>query len=237
MILALRRHQLLFLLLLDTLLLEPMRNENLLKKHSYYNHKFFAKWAWLYDYEKYITFSLKQKAAKFIDFKPPKKIVDVATGTEAQAYELAKLGHDVTGIDLSPEMLKQAKKKINSSLKLRFQQADGTSLPFKDNLFDVSTISLGLHDMPYEIELLVLEEMKRVTKKDGTILIIDYNEPKKHLLARLTHPLIRLYETPMYIPFIKRGLEKLLKKVGLKINRETNFLGLFQILLVKNYKN
>ena|SRR3989338_9159352 len=209
---------------------------DLVKKHKYYNNKFFARWAKLYDFEKYITFPLRQKAARFINLKPPKKILDVATGTGAQAYELAKLGHDNIGIDLSLEMLAQAKKKINPSLKLRFQQADGTKLPFKENSFDATIISLGLHDMPYEIELLVLKEMKRVTKKSGSILIVDYNEPKKHWAARLTHLLIRLYETPMYIPFIERGLEKLLKEVGLRIDRETNFLGLFQILLVKNYK-
>ncbi|MBI4225901.1 methyltransferase domain-containing protein [Candidatus Roizmanbacteria bacterium] len=149
------------------------------KKYKYYNYKFFAKWARLYDYEKYITFPLKQKAARFLDLKSPKKILDVATGTGAQAYEIAKLGHNVVGIDLSPEMLEQTKKKISSNLKLRFQQADGTNLPFKDNSFDASTISLGLHDTPYEIELLVLKEMKRATKKGGSILIVDYNEPKK----------------------------------------------------------
>lgn len=213
-----------------------MLSADLIKKHKYYNYKFFAKWAWLYDYEKYFTFLLKQKAARFLDLKPPKKIIDVATGTGAQAYQLAKLGHDVIGIDLSPEMLEQATRKISTSLKLRFQQADGAKLPFRDNSFDASTISLGLHDMPYEIELLVLKEMKRVTKKYGPILIVEYNEPKKHLIARLTHLFILLYETPNYVPFIKRGLENLLKEVGLKIDQETNFLGLFQILLIKNYK-
>ena len=213
-----------------------MSKNSLIKKHKYYNNQFFAKWARLYDFEKYITFPLRQKAAKFLNLNPLKKVLDVATGTGAQAYELAKLGYDVTGIDLSPEMLNQARKKISSSLKLKFQQSDGTNLPFKDNSFDASTISLGLHDMPYEIDILVLKEMKRVTKKDGPILIVDYSEPKKHWVARLSHPLIKLYETPMYVPFIERGLDKLLKEVGLKIDQKTNFLGLFQILLVKNYK-
>lgn len=206
------------------------------KKHKYYNYRFFTKWAWLYDFEKYITFPLRQKAAKFLDLKYPSKILDVATGTGAHAYELAKLGHNVLGIDLSPEMLEQAKKKITPKLNLRFLQADGTDLPFKDNSFDASIISLGLHDMPYEIGVIVLKEMKRVTKKNGLILIVDYNEPKKHWVSRLTHPLIRIYETPMYIPFIKRGLTEILEKVDLKSDQETNFLGLFQILLVKNYK-
>lgn len=51
----------------------------------------------------------------------------MATGTGAQAYELAKLGHEVVGIDLSPEMLAQAKKKLSPNLKLKFQEADGTT--------------------------------------------------------------------------------------------------------------
>ncbi|OGK12350.1 hypothetical protein A3C98_01175 [Candidatus Roizmanbacteria bacterium RIFCSPHIGHO2_02_FULL_37_15] len=211
-----------------------MKNNNLVKQHKYYNNEFFAKWAKLYDLEKYILFPLRKKAARFLDLKPPKKIVDVATGTGAQAFEFAKIGHDVIGIDLSPEMLNQAKKKIKSNLKLKFLPADGIKLPFKNNSFDASTISLGLHDMPYEIGLLVLKEMKRVSKKGGLILIIDYNEPKKHFVARLTQPLILLYETSMYKPFINRGIETLLKEIDLKIYRETNFLGIFQILLLKN---
>src|SRR3989344_2530532 len=124
--------------------------KKLIKKHKYHNNRFFARWARLYDYEKYITFLLRQKAAKFLDLNSPQKILDMATGTGAQAYELAKLGNDVTGVDLSPEMLEQAKKKISPGLKLRFQQADGTKLPFKNSVFDASTISLGLHNMPYE---------------------------------------------------------------------------------------
>ncbi len=210
--------------------------KQLLRNHKYYNNAFFAKWATLYDYEKYLLFPLRRKAARFVGLPAPQKILDVATGTGAQAYELAKLGHDVTGIDLSPEMLVQAKKKLNPSLTLRFLQADGTKLPFKDNRFDASSISLGLHDMPYEIDLLVLKEMKRVTKKNGIILIVDYMEPRKHWVAKLTHPIITFYETPMYQPFIKRGLDKIMKKAGLSISRQINFLGVFQIIIAINYR-
>lgn len=179
---------------------------------------------------------MRQKAAKFLNLPTPQKILDVATGTGAQAFELAKLGHDVVGIDLSPEMLAQANKKLTLSLSLRFLRADGTRLPFKDNTFDASSISLGLHDMPYEIDVLVLQEMKRVTKKNGMILIVDYMEPKKHLVAKLTYPLIRLYETTNYTPFIARGLDKILESVQLRSFRATSFLGLAQIVLVKNEK-
>ncbi len=210
--------------------------QDLINKHKYYNNKFFGKWASLYDFEKYISLPLRQKAARFINLKPLKKLLDVATGTGAQAYRFAKLGHDVIGIDLSSEMLKQAKKKISPELKLRFQQEDATNLPFRDGSFDASSISLALHDMPYEIEIMVLKEMKRVTKKGSPILIVDYNEPKKHFIAKFSHQLIRLYETPMYEPFIKRGLENLLKEISLKIYNRTDFLGVIQINLIRNEK-
>src|SRR3989344_9089758 len=113
---------------------------NLINKHGYYNYKFFAKWARLYNYEKYFLFPIRKKAALFFPLKPPAKIIDVATGTGAQAYELAKLGLDVTGVDLSPEMLQQAKKKCKNSLSLKFQHADATEIPFKDNYFDYSSV-------------------------------------------------------------------------------------------------
>ena len=211
-------------------------NEELVKKHAYYNNKFFARWAKMYDWEKYFLFPLRRKAAKFFNLAPQKKIIDVATGTGAQAYELAKLGLDVTGVDLSPEMLAQARKKLDPSLLLSFRQGDGTTMPFGDNSFDGASISLGLHDMPYEIGVRVLREIKRVTKRNGGILVVDYMEPKKHIVAKFTHPLIKLYETPMYLPFIERGLEKILMDAGLSISRETDFLGISQIIVALNRK-
>lgn len=211
-------------------------NSDLIKRHTYFNNKFFARWARLYNYEKYFLFPLRQKAAKYLNLKAGSKIIDVATGTGAQAYELAKLGYDVTGIDLSPEMLAQAKKKASRIYKLRFMHEDGTDLPFKDSTFSAASISLGFHDMPYEIDVKVLREVKRVTKNKGYILIVDYMEPRKHVVAKFTHQFIKLYETPMYRPFIERGLQQILNDAGLSITRETNFLGVFQIVVVTNNK-
>lgn len=209
-------------------------SNDLAAKHKYYNNAFFGRWAWLYDLEKYFAFPLRVKAARFLGAEPRSRIIDVATGTGAQAYELAKLNLEVIGIELSPEMLEQAKKKCRNSLTLKFQHEDATEIPYKDNYFDYSSISLGLHDMPHDIGILVLKEMKRITKKGGQILIVDYMEPKKHSIAKISHLLVSLYETKNYKPFIKHGLDELLSEVGLKMYKETNFLGLFQIVLAKN---
>lgn len=202
-------------------------------EHVYYNNKFFSRWAWVYDFEKYIFFPLRKKAVEFTNLQSSKKVIDIATGTGAQAFEFAKAGHEVIGIDLSPAMLAQAEKKLAPELKLSFRVADGMKLPFASRSFDLATISWGIHDMPYEVGKKVLWEMKRVIKNNGQILIVDYMEPRKHIVAKFTHPLINLYETKNYKPFIETGIDKYIKEVGLTEVRTDNFLGIWQLIVLR----
>ncbi|OGG28675.1 hypothetical protein A2971_03200 [Candidatus Gottesmanbacteria bacterium RIFCSPLOWO2_01_FULL_46_21] len=212
-------------------------NEALIKKHVYFNQRFFARWARVYDYEKYILFPIRNKAASLLNLPANSRILDVATGTGAQAYSLAKRDYDVIGIDLSQEMLEQAKKKLAKGLKLKFIHGDATKLPFKDNTFDACSISLALHDMPYEIRFLVLKEMMRVTKSDGKILIVDYLEPHKNYIARLTCMVASLFETPMWKNFIDRGLLSHLNISGLKPEMYATSLNVSQIVICPNKKS
>ncbi len=174
----------------------------------------------------------RRQAVEFLGLKPLQKVLDVATGTGTLAYEFSKVGHSVIGIDSSTKMLKRAKKKCAENLDLRFEQADATSLPFRNGEFDASSISFALHDMPYEDEIKVLQEMKRVTKPNGHILIVDYNEPRNHWAAKLAFPLIRASESTNWPPFIKRGLESLLQEVNLRVPRRITYLGVIQIVVI-----
>lgn len=210
--------------------------EELIKKHTYFNHKFFAKWAPYYDIAALTIKPLRYEAARRLLLHKGSRVLDVATGTGEQALALAKAGYDVTGIDLSPEMLEQAKKKLSPKLQLRFIHADATDIPFTTNSFDGASISLGLHDMPYEIRLLVLNEIKRVVKPNGHIMIIDYREPQQGLRAYLLHVLVRKLETPMYQDFIRRGLNNHLETIRLKPFRQEVVWGGIQIKVCKNDK-
>ena len=86
----------------------------------------------------------RKQAAECLALPPNQKIVDVATGTGTLAYELAKLGHTVVGIDVSTEMLNPAIKKYSKNLDLSFEQADATHLLFKNNKFDAASVSFAL---------------------------------------------------------------------------------------------
>src|SRR3990170_8789706 len=100
---------------------------------------------------------VRDKTVDFTNAGSGSKILDVATGTGKQAFAFAKKGYDVTGIDLSEDMLKEAigKKKCENA---KFEIADATRLPFEENSFDVSCVSFALHDMILSIREKALKE-------------------------------------------------------------------------------
>ncbi|MFH1382223.1 MAG: methyltransferase domain-containing protein [Chloroflexota bacterium] len=161
---------------------------------------------------------LRDRAVTFADARDGAKILDVATGTGKQAFAFARKGYDVTGIDLSEAMLEIAHRHNKHGVK--FQAADAANLPFAASTFDVSCISFALHDMPLTIRERALREMVRVTRPEGTILIIDYALPQNKLGRFLIYHLVKLYEGKYYLEFINSDLEGLLSKAGIKMKEE-----------------
>ena len=90
---------------------------------------------------------------------PAGALIDVGCGTGAYAVGLAELGWDVTGVDVSEDMLRRARAKGVQAIR-----ADATSLPFEDASFDAA-VSMFTHtdfdDFPA-----VLGEIARVLRPD-----------------------------------------------------------------------
>jgi len=171
----------------------------------------------------------RDKVVDFVNAEDGSRILDAATGTGGQAFAFAKKGYDVVGIDLSEEMVKVANR-LNEYESLRFEVADAADMPFEDNYFDVSCISLGLHDMPSAIREKAVEEMVRVTKPKGSIVIVDYALPKNRIARCLIYHIVKSHETKYYPEFIKSDLEALLRKSGIEIKDERTVLGAGRIL-------
>lgn len=150
-------------------------------------------------------------------------LLDVATGTGQQAFAFAKRGYNVIGIDIAESMLEIAQKHNKDGL-VRFEVADATRLRFDENSFDVSCISFALHDMPLLIREKVLQEMVRVTKPNGIIVIVDYDLPSNKIGKAWIYYLTTLYEGEYYKQFIASDLEALLAKAGIEIKVEISVL-------------
>lgn len=101
-------------------------------------------------------------------------ILDVGcgTGTQLELYQRYKC--NLYGLDLSPAMLEVARKRLGDTAQLDL--GDATKMPYEDDQFDLAISMLSLHEMPEDTRSVVLNEMKRVLKKDeGRILLIDFH--------------------------------------------------------------
>ena len=173
---------------------------------------------------------LRHKVVDFTNAEASSKILDIASGTGKQAFAFANKGYDVIGIDLSSDMLKIANKN-NKYENLKFQIADVTQMPFKDNQFDVSCSSFGIHEMPLNIMEKALKEMIRVTKKDGIITIVDYAPLDNKFNRQLFYHFAKLFECKYYFDFVKFELETILEKLGIKIEKRLFvFSGIVKII-------
>lgn len=165
--------------------------------------------------------SLRRDVAAQAGVGPASYVLDVATGTGAQAIAFAKTGAEVVGIDLSDAMLRIARRKARG-LRATFRVGDARDLPFEDATFDVSCVSFGLHEMPVSVREDALREIARVTKRGGKIVIVDYGLPDHPIASALVYHFVKLYERDSYAEFVRSDLEAALGRAGLTTMSDAN---------------
>lgn len=103
-----------------------------------------------------------------------KRVLEVGCGYGSLSVYIAKKGAHVTGIDISSEAIKISRRNMRSNnQKMVLRQADGEDLPFKDESFDLVVCCETLEHIPdYK---LAIDEIIRVTKKSGKILVTTPN--------------------------------------------------------------
>lgn len=150
------------------------------------------------------------------------KILDLCTGTASNAINIskAKPATSIVGVDLSENMLKVARGKLeNANIKnIKLYEMDATKLSFVSESFDKILLSLILHEMDEELCRNILKEAKRVLKKDGKIIITEWEQSKK-LSQRLLFMPIHLFEPKPYREFLKKDLYSYFAKHGLQIEK------------------
>ncbi len=127
--------------------------------------------------------------AKAVDPRSGQSILDMAAGTGSSTVAFARPGVRLVAGDFSEGMLAEGRKRHPE---IEFVFADATKLPFKAKEFDATTISFGLRNV-VDVEA-ALNEMFRVTKPGGRIVICEF--------SKVTSPLLR----PFYNFYLRKVL-------------------------------
>jgi ubiquinone/menaquinone biosynthesis C-methylase UbiE len=96
------------------------------------------------------------------------KLLDVGCGDGYGSLKLAKSGFEVTGVDISANMIGFAKEKVKQE-PADFLKADVNDLPFEDVCFD-GVMAINVMEWT-EDPLHVMNELKRVLMKGGMLCV------------------------------------------------------------------
>lgn len=124
--------------------------------------------------------AIRQKMLERVRLNGSLRLLDVGCGTGTLAQMIAKNNPmvQVSGIDIDPAMLDQAKEKSKmAGIVVDYRLSDGGSLPFGDRTFDAVVSSLAFHHMPPLTKRFMLTEIHRVLKPGGRLLLMDWGKP------------------------------------------------------------
>jgi ubiquinone/menaquinone biosynthesis C-methylase UbiE len=115
-------------------------------------------------------------ASEFISrlsIKPGDKVLDVACGTGNLSIPAAKRGADVTGVDIAPNLVEQARRRADQEgLKIKFDEGDAEQLPYADGSFDWVVTMFGAMFAPRPDQ--TAAELTRVCRSGGQIAMANW---------------------------------------------------------------
>lgn len=150
--------------------------------------------------------SWRRKAVRLAKVKEGDTCLDVCTGTGDFAVDLAtatgKTGH-ILASDFCEPMIRNGLHKMTSTVApVTMMVADTEKLPYASSKFDVVTVGFGIRNVAH-LDLAV-QEMARVTKPGGRVVILEFNRPQNR----------------WYKPFVDFYLFRVLPRIGGMLSRK-----------------
>ena len=144
----------------------------------------YSKVVWFYNFWSWLTESKAAKyVLKFSEIKNGEQILEIACGTGVVFEQIVKQNPngENLGIDLSPDMLQKAKKRLAKldSQNYKLKEGDIFKLEIRENSFNLLVNNFMVDLMPSDTFDKLAEEFYRVIKPDGRIVISTFSFGKK----------------------------------------------------------
>lgn len=193
----------------------------------------YARWAPVYDWVFTAPLVFGQRAAAREANRLSGELVEVGVGT---GLSLPLYGESlaVTGIDLSKPMLERARERVRRK-KLKnvaaLRAMDASDMDFDAARFDIATVMYVMTVVPDPSA--VLQELERVVKPGGTVIIVNHFAADKGLLALIERGLARFASTLGWDPLFRR--ETVLDNTAMELVREERLapFGLFTMMVFR----
>jgi ubiquinone/menaquinone biosynthesis C-methylase UbiE len=174
--------------------------------------------------EKYLYIAEDLIAQMALAVAPPTgRFLELCSGTARIPIKIAQLNPscEVMAVDYSGNMIRLARENAERAAvgrRVRLIQGDAKKLPFKENFFDLVTSSHAIHHLADPVQF--FNEVARVVKPSGAILLIDLRRPPRALIPAVvsvfgfgSEPLMRtLYRDSLQAAYTIHELSKLLKQ-------------------------
>jgi phosphatidylethanolamine/phosphatidyl-N-methylethanolamine N-methyltransferase len=191
----------------------------------------YARWAPIYDHV-FGGFNSRavREAVAVLNQLPPGRILEVGVGTGI-SLPYYKPQHRVVGIDLSPDMLERAAKRVDRQ-KLGTVEAlhvmDAARLSFGDASFDAATAMFVITVVPETDR--TLAELVRVVRPGGKIVMVSHFGEKTGLIAAAERGIARFGPSLGWNPGFP--VERILGNQMLKLveKRRLGWLGFYTLL-------
>jgi SAM-dependent methyltransferase len=151
-------------------------------------------------------------AEEFVErlaLRPGLQVLDVACGTGNQSIPAALTGANVTGVDIAPNLLEQARERARAEgLQIMFQEGDAEQLAFPDNSFDVVMSMFGAMFAPRPE--MVARELVRVCRPGGRIAMGNWTP--EGLPGQMFKTVAKHVPPPPVPPPVQWGVEEVVRQ-------------------------
>jgi len=164
--------------------------------------------------------NVRIEAAKDLNLSHGQKVLDLGCGIGGATFPLLEITGPtglVAGVDISSSMIEAAKQRANGRAGVEFRVGDACAIPYPENFFDSARTERVFLYLPDRLG--AIEEMKRVVKPGGKIVLLDTDLDSTAVYSRklqLARKMTSLVAASMPNPNSARDLPALARQAGLK---------------------